>query len=131
MNFDRIKDRSNTGAIKWKINDDKNRTGAKVIPLTIADMEFSSPDCIIRAVIERLAGGIFGYTAVTEEYKEKVRWWYERRFGWNTDECEIYMSNGVIDGFNKCIDSLCAEDERVIFQTPAYPPFFRCADRGS
>lgn len=130
MNFDRIKDRSNTGAIKWKINDDKNRTGAKVIPLTIADMEFPSPDCIIRAVIERLAGGIFGYTAVTEEYKEKVRWWYERRFGWNTDECEIYMSNGVIDGFNKCIDSLCAEDERVIFQTPAYPPFFSMCRQG-
>ena len=40
------------------------------------------------------------------------------------------LFRSVIDGFNKCIDSLCAEDERVIFQTPAYPPFFSMCRQG-
>lgn len=124
MDFDRLIDRSNTGACKWMKNEDKSLTGAKVIPLTIADMEFASPQCIVKSIKKRLDKEIFGYTLMTEEYKNRVIAWYRKRFNWNIEECSLYISHGVIDGFKKCIDSVCAEDERVIIQTPSYPPFF-------
>jgi len=60
-NFNKGIDRSNTGAIKYEARETVFGT-PDVMPMWVADMEFRSPDCIIKAMEQRLHHGIFGYT---------------------------------------------------------------------
>lgn len=54
-NFDEIIDRSNSDAAKWTYFDNSP------LPLWVADMDFRSPEPVIRALHERVDHGVFGY----------------------------------------------------------------------
>ena len=56
--FDRVIPRRPTDSIKW------NQYDANVLPLWVADMDFVSPEPVIRALHERVAQGIFGYPSI-------------------------------------------------------------------
>jgi len=53
--FDGMPDRRNSESIKW------NYFEAGVLPMWVADMDFISPEPVIRALQERVAHGVFGY----------------------------------------------------------------------
>ena len=53
--FDRLIDRRRTDSSKWQ------QYGPDVLPLWVADMDFRSPEPVIRALRERVEHGVFGY----------------------------------------------------------------------
>src|SRR5438132_10808355 len=53
--FDRVIERRHTESSKWR------KYGADVVPLWVADMDFASPEPVIRALRERVEHGVFGY----------------------------------------------------------------------
>ncbi len=53
--FDRRIDLRSTDCARWRTYDED------VIPLWVADMDFASPQPVIRALQERVACGVFGY----------------------------------------------------------------------
>src|SRR5215467_4351185 len=55
--FDRLVDRRHTDSSKWQ------KYGPDVLPLWVADMDFQSPEPVIRALRERVEHGVFGYLA--------------------------------------------------------------------
>src|SRR5262249_50655980 len=55
--FDRLVDRRRTDSSKWQ------KYGPDVLPLWVADMDFQSPEPVIRALRERVEHGVFGYLA--------------------------------------------------------------------
>ncbi|MEG1923476.1 MAG: aminotransferase class I/II-fold pyridoxal phosphate-dependent enzyme [Clostridia bacterium] len=117
FDFDTIINRYKTDALKWSKGD--------IIPLTTADMDFLMPDCIVDAIQERLRHKIVGYTlAQNEKYMNSIINWNERRYGWRINSKDIMVSHGVVDGVFECVEMLCKADEQVIFQTPAYMPYF-------
>ncbi len=59
--FDQIVERKGTDSIKWQ------RYGNDVVPLWVADMDFVSPEPVVRALHERVDHRVFGYGGPSEE----------------------------------------------------------------
>jgi len=53
--FDRVIERRSTASNKWR------KYPADVLPLWVADMDFLSPEPVVRALRERVEHGVFGY----------------------------------------------------------------------
>ena len=54
-NFDETPDRLGSDCLKWDVY------GPTVIPLWVADMDFVSPEPVVRALKEKVEHGVFGY----------------------------------------------------------------------
>jgi cysteine-S-conjugate beta-lyase len=122
--FDLPIDRSSTESIKWHYFD------PDVLPMWVADMDFRSPDAVIRVLSERVQHGVFGYGAEPEHLRELILARLERVFGWSVQAEEIVFLPGVITGFNLACHAFSCPGEDVLVQTPVYPPILH-AHKGS
>ena len=118
-NFDKLTQRRGTNSYKWDETDDPN-----VIPVWVADMDFETAPCIVKALQERVAHGIFGYTFVPESYYEAVINWFSRRHGWRIDRNWIEYTSGVVPALSATIKALTQPGDKVLVQTPVYNCFF-------
>ena len=118
-NFDKLTQRRGTNSYKWDETEDPN-----VIPVWEADMDFETAPCIVKALQERVAHGIFGYTFVPESYYEAVINWFSRRHGWRIDRSWIEYTSGVVPALSATIKALTQPGDKVLVQTPVYNCFF-------
>jgi len=117
MNFDQIINRRDTDSVKW------NRYGEDVLPMWVADMDFRSPEPVIEMLHERVAHGVFGYGCPPEGLQQAIVDHLLSRHRWVVDASQISFISGVVTGFTHAIYSLTKPGDRVLIQTPAYPPF--------
>ena len=120
--FDKVIDRRGSGAVK---TDALGKVYGRddLIPLWVADMDFETPDFIVKALKERLEHPIFGYTVIPEEYWQTIREWIADRHGWET-RCEwMTFIPGIVKGIGMAINALLEKDDKVIIQPPVYHPF--------
>ncbi len=96
--FDTIVNRRGTHCYKW---DEAEEEG--VIPMWVADMDFPAAPAIRRAVEERAAHGVFGYTMVPESYYDAIISWFGRRHGWTIDRHWIVYTTGVVPAISATI----------------------------
>src|SRR3970282_2270137 len=69
---------------------------ADVLPLWVADMDFASPEAVTRALLERAAHPIYGYTRYPESAYEALIAWLKKRHGWEVQREWIVMAPGVV-----------------------------------
>jgi cystathionine beta-lyase len=120
--FDRLIDRRRTDSNKWQ------KYGADVLPLWVADMDFQSPEPVIRALRERVEHGVFGYLAFEQpEFHELFADRLLKRYNWRVSPDAVVLIPGVIPGFNVAGRVLAAPGDGLILQTPVYPPILRAA----
>lgn len=117
-NFDEINNRRGTGCIKWDSIPDG------VIPMWVADMDFKTAPSIVKAVTERAASGIYGYTHIGKEYFETVSGWFSRRHNWDVKPEWIQYTTGGVPALSACIKALTKPGDKVILMTPVYNCFF-------
>ena len=120
--FDKVIDRRGSGAVK---TDALGKVYGKddLIPLWVADMDFETPDFIVKALKERLEHPILGYTVIPEDYWQTIREWIADRHVWET-RCEwMTYIPGIVKGIGMAINALLEKDEKVIIQPPVYHPF--------
>jgi cystathionine beta-lyase len=120
-NFDRFIDRRGTECAKWR------RYGDEVLPLWVADMDFASPEPVIRALRERVEHGIFGYPTEPPELRGVIIERLNRRYGWQVSPESLVFVPGVVTGFNLACQALGNPGEGILFQTPVYGPIIRAA----
>jgi len=119
--FDRVIERRGTGSSKWF------KYSSAVLPLWVADMDFASPEPVIRALRERVEHGVFGYghqlevTELHEVFADRL----QKRYGWRISPEAILPVPGVIPGFNVACRMLTAPGQGILMQTPLYPPLLR------
>ena len=116
--FDTVIDRSNTGSEKW----DKY-AGRDIIPLWVADMDFRSPPAVLAALQERIAHGVFGYTAATAGLVEAVQEHLQRDFNWRIEADWLVWLPGLVCGLNVLCRAIGDVGDEVLTFTPIYPPF--------
>lgn len=123
-NFDELIDRNGTNSLK---HDGKIRYFGTndILPLWVADMDFRSPDFIIKALDKRLAHGILGYNIRSEGFNTSVCAWMKRRFNWEVRPEWLSFTPGVVSALNFGILSFTEPGDKVIVQTPVYAPFFK------
>src|SRR6266446_5194052 len=120
--FDRLIDRRRTDSQKWQTY------GPDVLPLWIADMDFQSPEPVIRALRERVEHGVFGYLMFEQpEFHQLFADRLLKRYGWRVSPDAVVIIPGVIPGFNVAGRVLAASGDGLILQTPVYPPILRAA----
>jgi cystathionine beta-lyase len=114
--FDQVVDRSQSDSIKWRLY------GEEVLPLWVADMDFRSPEPVIRALHERVEHGVFGYGVEPPELREVVVAWLQRSHGWQVAPEALVFLPGVATGYNLACRAVAAPGDGVLVQTPIYPP---------
>ncbi len=123
--FDQRIGRRGTDSLKWQ------RYGDDVLPLWVADMDFRSPEPVIRALYERIEHGVFGYGMAPPELREVIVERLQRLYGWQVSPGELLFLPGVVTGFNLVCQAVAAPGDGVLIQTPVYPPILRApADAG-
>lgn len=134
-NFDREIDRRGTYAAKWDVVKLGNRfvpldqapqlqDGKRLLPMWVADMDFTCPQPVIDALVARAQHGIFGYTWPAPSYRQAVVDWMARRHNWPTAGDWIVTTPGVVPALNMLVRTFAAPGQRVIVQPPVYYPFY-------
>lgn len=116
--FDKIVPRRGTDCIKWDKADDSE------LPMWVADMDFPTAPCIVKALRRRVEHGIFGYGLVPESFYESIIRWCDRRYGWTPQREWMLYTSGVVPALSAIIRGLVQPGEAVLFMTPAYNCFF-------
>lgn len=117
--FDKIIPRRGTNSYKWDTPEEEG-----VLPMWVADMDFRTAPAVVRAVEQRAAHGIYGYTKVPDAYYGAVVGWFAGRHGWRIRPEWIIYTSGVVPAVSAIIQALTEPGDRVIVQTPAYNCFF-------
>ena len=115
--FDQPVNRRGTNCVKWDEHED-------VIPLWVADMDFRVAPAIQKAVEQRAAQGIYGYTLVPEAYYQSVISWFHRRHNWDIRRADMLYTTGVVPAVSCVIKALTLPGEKVLMLTPVYNCFF-------
>jgi cysteine-S-conjugate beta-lyase len=118
--FDRVIDRHSTNSNKWR------RYPADVLPLWVADMDFPSPEPVVRALRERVDHGVYGYGFDGPEFAEVFVDRVQKRYGWKISPEALVLIPGVIPGFNVACHALTQPGDGLLMQLPVYPPIHRC-----
>lgn len=123
FNFDEIIDRKSLSSIKYESsrlfgNDDD------VIPFTIADMDFRTAPEVKNACLKRADKDFYSYTMVADDVYEAVINWQKDIHELEVKKEWIVFTPGTVPGLDLVIRSIIEDGEKIIIQTPIYPPFF-------
>ncbi|WP_026375937.1 MalY/PatB family protein [Aestuariibacter salexigens] len=119
MQFDHTHDRSSTYAFKWE-----KYKGTDILPMWVADTEFRCAEPIIESLHARVEHGLLGYTLPAQYTPANlaVASWLGRRYGWQIDPQWLVWTPGVVPAFNVACKAYCRKGDKVIVQSPNYPP---------
>lgn len=117
--FDRIITRRGGDSVKW------NTYAEDVLPMWVADADFTAPEPLTAALEERVRHGVFGYSSgLDTPFKEAVAHWMRSRFAWYVEPDWVAFSPSVVVSLSLCIQTFTEPGDKVVFLTPSYPPFF-------
>ncbi|MES2826159.1 MAG: PatB family C-S lyase [Pseudomonadota bacterium] len=129
FDFDKPIVREGTCAVKFDGRQHYFGT-ADVAPLWVADMDFAVPECVTRALQQRIQHPVFGYTLYPESLYQAIIDWFERRHHWSIEREWIVMAPGVVPSLFAAVQAFSKEGEGVIVQPPVYFPFFSAVTTG-
>ncbi len=118
FDFDRVIDRCNTASVKWRKCEEDG-----AIPMGVADMDFPSPPAVLRALQERVAHGVFGYTLPSPALIEIIGERLQSQYGWEIDADWLVWLPGVVSGLNAVSRMAGDSGDEVLTAIPVYPPF--------
>jgi cystathionine beta-lyase len=118
FDFDTPVERHATASLKW----DKYRN-RDILPLWVADMDFRSPPAVIRALQQRVAYGVFGYTIAPQELNDVVVVMLKSLYGWEIEAEWLVWLPGLVTGLNVVCRAVGEEGDEVMTAVPVYPPF--------
>ena len=122
-NFDQFPARQNTENAKWR------KFPEDVLPLWVADMDFVSPEPVVRALREAAEHGMFGYprglhsdAAELPEYAQLVVERMAGRYSWLIQPQDVIFTPGVVVGVNTACHIFREQGGAVLVQPPVYTP---------
>lgn len=118
FNFDAPTDRLKTDSIRWDSFDSK-----EVLPLWVADMDFTSPPCVIDALSNRVQQGIYGYTHSPHQMNGLIANYLNDHYQWKVDPDWIVILPSVVSGLYTAVQQLTSNDESVLIPNPIYHHF--------
>ncbi|MCO7127538.1 PatB family C-S lyase [Sporolactobacillus shoreicorticis] len=121
--FDQIVQRTNTNCVKWD-GAEKLYGKPNLLPMWIADMDFSAPNCILDALKTCLDQKIFGYTLCPESLKQVVQSWLIKHYGWEVPSDAIVFNHNVVSSISLALRVLTKKGDKVLIHNPVYNPFF-------
>ncbi|WP_324172339.1 PatB family C-S lyase [Sulfurimonas sp.] len=122
-NFSSSASRQNTNAEKYTLREELFGT-EDIMPVWVADMDIDTPEFVLDAVKERLKHPIVGYEEVPSSAFEAQIKWIKDKHGIEFELKDMLYSHSVVASMSLAIDAFSDIGDKVIVQTPIYPPFF-------
>ena len=122
--FTTIHDRIGRDAIAVENPPAQPGEGFDLIPMWVADMNFSTAPAVTDAIRSRLDHTLFGYFNPRREYFDAIMNWQKTRNGAEdlTDSCIGYQ-NGVLGGVVSALNAFRPHDNKVLIHAPTYTGF--------
>jgi cystathionine beta-lyase len=119
--FDRVPERRWTDSRKWE------KYGDAVIPLWVADMDFPSPEPVLKALHERVGHGVFGYAYPRKELFQAIQERFHRLYRWEVEPEEIFFVPTLLSGLNLIFQIFSRPGDGILIQPPVYHRFIKDA----
>lgn len=116
-------DRHNTDCNKWDAELEEKYGTRDLISMWIADMEFRTPDAVIKALIERVQHGVYGYADVPESYYPALSDWMESRYGLPIPKDWVRFCTGCVTAIAWSLRAFTKPGDHCMILTPVYYPF--------
>ena len=113
-NFNKITNRFKTDSIRWDQYD------PSVIPLWLADMDFESPPCVLKAMKDRVEHGIFGYTQAPKDFKENIVGYVKKHYDWEVEPDWIVIIPSVVSALYSIGTDCTKATSHIITPQPIY-----------
>lgn len=123
QSFDAVIDRLGTNAVKWDYRR-TNTKGEPIHPMWVADMDFPAPAAVRRALADRAAHPVYGYTFTPQPYRDAFLAWQHERNGLEVDESWLVFAPAVMPAVRAAILAFSEPGDQVVVQPPVYFPFF-------
>lgn len=127
--FNALHNRKNTNSLKWDQFKDRLKAkyniedASEILPMWVADMDFSVPEVIIEAIKERLDHPVFGYSYISEECKNAIQNWFIKHHDWHIEKNTILFHHGVVPALASIIETFTEPGDKICISTPVYPAF--------
>ncbi|CAB0520832.1 plastocyanin [Corynebacterium diphtheriae] len=118
MQFPSIEDLRARNTMKW------TRYGQDVLPLWVAESDFSTCPAVLQAITDAVQREAFGYPPDGSLLSQATAEFYADRYGYQARPAWIFPIPDVVRGLYIAIDHFTPAQSKVIVPTPAYPPFF-------
>lgn len=120
--FDTVIDRRGTSSVKWdRMEALWGRTD--ILPLWVADMDFATAPFVLEAIKERCNHPVLGYTDKSDNYYQSIVGWVKARYGMEITREMLNYVPGVVAGLGMAIHCFTSPGDKILIQTPVYPPF--------
>ena len=117
FDFNKIIDRRKSNSAKW------NYHTADVLPMWVADMDFSVPEPIIKALHKAVEHGVFGYEWPSDALRQSVTTRMKKLYNWDVEMDSLVPVTGLVSGFYAAAGALCQPGNGYLIQPPVYMPF--------
>lgn len=124
MAFDDVITRRGTGSIKWD-------SSPELDPFWIADMDFTSPPGVIKALQERVSHGVFGYPIPHHGLTEILLHYLASRHHYQATLENIVHLGGLVPALSLAARAFGKPGDDVLTCTPVYPPFVHVGRDGN
>lgn len=121
-NFDEIIPRKNTGCVKHDALE-KFFGRDDLLPMWVADMDFRTPDFVMRALRERCQHEVLGYATASESYWQTMQSWLTKHYKIDSRCEELHFIPGIVAGIAFVIQAMTQPGDAILVTTPVYPPF--------
>jgi cystathionine beta-lyase len=121
--FEISANRENTNAEKYTLRKELFKT-EDVEPVWVADMDIDTPDFVLESIKKRLEHPIIGYEEIPESaFLAQIEWMKkEHNIVYKLED--FFYSHSVVASMSVAIEAFSEVGDKVIVQTPVYPPFF-------
>ena len=117
-NFDRVPNRRIPGVVnKWTYYP------KDLLPLWVADMDFSAPKPILDELRKAVNQGVLGYELASPTLLETVAARMERLYGWKIKPEWVVPVTGIVSGFNVAARAFGSAKKGYLVQPPVYNEF--------
>ncbi len=99
-----------------------------VLPMHLAETDFTTAQPVIDALARRVEQGMFGYAAESGGFGEAVRHWLDSRFRLSIESEWVEYSPSVGSSLFFAIQAFSQPGDRVLIQTPVYHAFHSLID---
>lgn len=121
-NFDKTINRKGTNCLKYDYAVERGKP-ADVLPLWVADMDFTVSEEITKSLHAAVDHGIYGYTQPKDAYYNAITNWMEKNHNWKTKREWIMKTPGVVFALGAAVKAFTKPGDAVLIQNPVYYPF--------
>lgn len=120
--FDTVTDRRGTNCLKYDFAKERGKPEG-ILPLWVADMDFTTAPEILKRLQKTVSHGIFGYSEGKDDYFQAVAAWYQKHFGWEVKRSWLVKTPGVVFAIAAAVRAFTEAGDAVLLQQPVYYPF--------